>query len=129
MKETAVQDRTGDEPDLHRRADDVHVDQREPHGPRVFTQTVQNNRAYWYRVTAVGPVVGDTVNAGFPTMSADSVSNTVVIQVGTSATPAAPIGLSAVRPWQPGQPVSGEPGLDGHGDERDPLRRRALHRV
>ena len=40
---------------------------------------------------------------GFPTMSADSVSNTVVIQVGTSATPAAPIGLSAT--WQPGQPA------------------------
>ncbi len=35
-------------------------------------------------------------------MSADSVSNTVVIQVGTSAVPAAPIGLSAT--WPPGQP-------------------------
>ncbi len=77
-----------------------------PTGPRVFTQTVQNNRAYWYRITAVGPVVGDTVNAGFPTMSTNSVSNTVVIQVGISATPAGPIGLSATwPPTTPGTPA------------------------
>ncbi len=97
-----------------------------PTGPRVFTQNVQNNRAYWYRVWAVGPVVGDTVTPGFPTMSADSVSNTVSIQVGTSATPAAPIGLSAT--WAAGAAGSGEPVLDGQVDQRDPLRRRALHR-
>jgi hypothetical protein len=68
-------------------------------GPMTFTQTVQNNRAYWYRVWAIGPVVGDTTVAGFPTMSANSVSNTVVIAVGTLATPAGPIGLSGT--WQP----------------------------
>ena len=71
-------------------------------GPMTLTQTVQGDRAYWYRVWAIGPVVGDTVTPGFPTMSADSVSNTVVIQVGTSATPAAPTGLSAT--WPQGQP-------------------------
>jgi FtsP/CotA-like multicopper oxidase with cupredoxin domain len=73
-----------------------------PTGARTFTQTVQNNRAYWYRVVAVGPDVGDVATAGFPTMATESVSNTVVIQVGTLATPAAPIGLSGT--WQPGQP-------------------------
>ena len=46
----------------------------------VLTQTVQNNRTYWYRVWAIGAVVGDTATAGFPTMSADSVSNTAVIR-------------------------------------------------
>jgi FtsP/CotA-like multicopper oxidase with cupredoxin domain len=72
-------------------------------GPMTLTQTVQNNRAYWYRVWAIGMVVGDTLTPGFPTMSADSVSNTVVIQVGVSATPAAPIGLAGT--WQTGPPV------------------------
>ena len=75
-------------------------------GAMTLTQTVPDNQAYWYRVTAVGPVVGDTVNAGFPTMSANSVSNTAVIQVGISATPEAPIDLSAVwPPTPPGQPA------------------------
>ncbi len=63
--------------------------------------TVARTTTYWYRVFANGPVVGDTAaypnSLGFPTMSADSVSNTA--SVSTSATaptaPAAPTNLTA----------------------------------
>jgi FtsP/CotA-like multicopper oxidase with cupredoxin domain len=54
--------------------------------------SVANNTLYWYRVFAIGPVVGDTAAyptspLGFPTMSADSVpSNFLTAQVGTAAT-------------------------------------------
>ena len=48
--------------------------------------TVARDTRYWYRVLAVGNVVGDTQTAGFPTMTAVSVSNTASIQVGTAPT-------------------------------------------
>jgi len=63
--------------------------------------TIANNTSYWYRVFAIGPVVGDTAaypnSLGFPTMSADSVSNTVSVSVGTAPTagPTAPSALAA----------------------------------
>jgi FtsP/CotA-like multicopper oxidase with cupredoxin domain len=63
--------------------------------------TIANNTQYWYRVFAKGPVVGDTAvypnSIGFPTMSADSVSNTAQVTVGTPPTtvPAAPTALAA----------------------------------
>jgi len=51
---------------------------------------------YWYRVVAVGSLVGDAQTVGFPTMSANSVSNTVSIQVGTVAgSPTPPTNLTA----------------------------------
>ena len=56
---------------------------------------------YWYRVFAIGNTVGDTQaytgSAGFPTMSVDSVSNTLPVMVGTPATavPANPTLLTA----------------------------------
>ena len=56
---------------------------------------------YWYRVFAIGNAVGDTQaytgSAGFPTMSIDSVSNTITVAVGTPATavPANPTLLTA----------------------------------
>jgi hypothetical protein len=58
--------------------------------------TVVNNTAYWYRVFAIGTPVGDTQaypgSLGFPTMAADSVSNTVPVTVGvpTTGVPADP---------------------------------------
>jgi hypothetical protein len=63
-------------------------------------KTVSPNNTYWYRVFAIGPVVGDTTvypnSTGFPTMSADSVSNTQEILVGaTPGTPTAPTNLTA----------------------------------
>jgi FtsP/CotA-like multicopper oxidase with cupredoxin domain len=67
-------------------------------------KTVARNAAYWYRVWAIGGTVGDTQTAGFPTMSADSVSNTFPIQVGTAAIIGAPTNLGAV--WQAGPQVS-----------------------
>jgi titin len=55
-----------------------------------FTDTtVANNAAYWYKVFAIGEIVGDVFNypespLDFPTMSADSVSNTLgPVNVGT----------------------------------------------
>jgi FtsP/CotA-like multicopper oxidase with cupredoxin domain len=63
--------------------------------------TVARNTKYWYRAYAVGPVVGDTQvypgsPLGFPTMSADSVSNTADVQVGAvQGTPTAPTNLVA----------------------------------
>ena len=57
--------------------------------------TVANNTKYWYRVSAIGTPVGDQLTPGFPTMSADSVSNTFEIQVGTAAAlPANPTNLT-----------------------------------
>jgi hypothetical protein len=52
---------------------------------------------YWYRVTANGPPVGDVLTANFPTMSADSVSNVIDVQVGSApnAGPLAPTNLVA----------------------------------
>ena len=68
-------------------------------GPNVqtFNNTVATNTKYWYRVFAIGPTVGDWQTAGFPTMSADSVSNTISVTVGTppSAVPANPTLLTA----------------------------------
>ena len=58
--------------------------------------TVANNTAYWYRVYAIGNVVGDTQayanSVGFPTMNADSVSAVLPVTVGTptGALPANP---------------------------------------
>jgi FtsP/CotA-like multicopper oxidase with cupredoxin domain len=56
-----------------------------------------SNVRYWYRVRAV-TTVGDSVTAGFPTMSADAVStNSLSVTVGTptTAVPANPTLLSA----------------------------------
>ncbi|HEU4385967.1 MAG TPA: hypothetical protein VFR85_20950 [Anaeromyxobacteraceae bacterium] len=60
-------------------------------------RTVTPNNIYWYRVFAIGAPVGDGFTAGFPTMSADSVSNTVSVQTGTTGptVPAAPTALAA----------------------------------
>jgi len=58
--------------------------------------TVANNTRYWYRVSAIGPTVGDLATPGFPTMSADSVSNTIDVTLGTLPTAlAAPTNLTA----------------------------------
>jgi hypothetical protein len=63
--------------------------------------TVASNTAYWYKVFAIGNEVGDTQayagSIGFPTMSADSVSNTLAVIVGapTAALPANPTLLTA----------------------------------
>jgi FtsP/CotA-like multicopper oxidase with cupredoxin domain len=67
-------------------------------GPMAFQDTtVAPNTRYWYRVFAIGAPVGDGFTAGFPTMSADSVSGTVAIDVGTPTTagPADPTLLTA----------------------------------
>ncbi len=73
-------------------------------GPNIVTfsdTTVVNNTAYWYKVFAIGNPVGDTHaypgSLGFPTMSADSVSNTLPVVVGTptTAVPADPTLLTA----------------------------------
>jgi hypothetical protein len=71
--------------------------------------TVARNTRYWFRVFAIGNTVGDTqvypATIGFPTMSADSVSNTFAITVGTlPGVPAAPTNLAATV--QPGPQVS-----------------------
>jgi len=58
--------------------------------------TVAPNNRYWYRVSAIGAPVGDLFTAGFPTMSADSLSNPVSILVGAEpGTPTAPTNLAA----------------------------------
>jgi hypothetical protein len=71
------------------------------------TDARRDNR-YWYRVFAIGSPVGDLQTAGFPTMSADSVSNTIQVDVGTPPAlptlPADPTNLQAVAPTGP--PVS-----------------------
>jgi len=66
-------------------------------GPMAFQDTtVAPNNWYWYRVNAIGAPVGDLFTAGFPTMSADSVSNTLNILVGAApGTPTAPTSLAA----------------------------------
>jgi hypothetical protein len=51
--------------------------------------TPARNSAYYYRVWANGAVVGDASMLNFPTMSADSVSNTTVL-IKTYATATAP---------------------------------------
>jgi cellulose 1,4-beta-cellobiosidase len=64
--------------------------------------TVASNTAYWYRVFAIGNTVGDTQaypgSLGFPTMAADSVSNTLQVNVGTPPTgvPADPTNLTTL---------------------------------
>ena len=59
--------------------------------------TVARTTQYWYRVFANGNTVGDLLTPGFPTMAADSVSNTVQIQTGAApAAPAAPTNLTAI---------------------------------
>lgn len=58
--------------------------------------TVEPNSIYHYRVKAIGAPVGDFFTAGFPTMSADSVSNAIQVTVGVDpGTPAAPSNLVA----------------------------------
>jgi hypothetical protein len=68
-----------------------------PSGVTFQDKTVAKNGSYWYKVSAIGKPIGDVLTAGFPTMSANSVSNTAFVQVGTaSTTPAAPTSLTAV---------------------------------
>ncbi|OPY80970.1 MAG: Spore coat protein A [Syntrophorhabdus sp. PtaU1.Bin153] len=59
--------------------------------------TVGRSTTYWYRVVANGGPVGDLQTAGFPTMSADSVSNTTSASTSSTAPaiPAAPTNLTA----------------------------------
>ena len=58
--------------------------------------SVAPNTRYWYRVFANGGIVGDNFTAGFPTMTADSVSNTLPMIVGAApGTPTAPTNLVA----------------------------------
>jgi FtsP/CotA-like multicopper oxidase with cupredoxin domain len=59
--------------------------------------TIANNTKYWYRVVAKGDPVGDTVTAGFPTATANSVSLPFAVTVGTPPTggPLAPTTLTA----------------------------------
>jgi hypothetical protein len=45
--------------------------------------TIGVDITYWYRVFALGDVVGDTGTPGFPTASANAVSNSVSVIVGT----------------------------------------------
>jgi FtsP/CotA-like multicopper oxidase with cupredoxin domain len=72
-------------------------------GNVTFTDSsVARNTKYWYRVFAVGSAVGDTQvypgsPNGFSTMSANSVSNIVSVQVGTTAPlPASSTNLTAI---------------------------------
>ena len=64
------------------------------------------NSTYFYRVLANGEVVGDVTMAGFPTMSADSVSNTAgpINTFAIATAPAAPTNLTATA--QAGPQVS-----------------------
>ena len=86
--------------------------------------TVSNNTNYWYRVFANGETVGDVSMAGFPTMSADSVSNTlpVVVGVATTVVPANPTLPDRDRASR----TAGEPDVEGQRDQRDRLCGRAL---
>jgi len=67
-------------------------------------KTVPNNRWLYYRVWAVGAVVGDTTIPNFPTMAAESVSNSATVLVGTVGTLTAPTTLTATG--QPGPQVA-----------------------
>jgi len=62
--------------------------------------TVANNSRYSYRVLAIGGLVGDTQvylnTIGFPTMSADSISNVQQVLIGAApGAPTAPTNLAA----------------------------------
>jgi FtsP/CotA-like multicopper oxidase with cupredoxin domain len=48
---------------------------------------------YWYRVFAIGEIVGDVTMPGFPTMAAESVSNTARVQVAGAVASVAPLSL------------------------------------
>jgi FtsP/CotA-like multicopper oxidase with cupredoxin domain len=66
-------------------------------GTMTYTDTTPaRSSTYFYRVWAKGQVVGDTTMPGFPTMSADSVSNTstAISTFATGAAPAAPTNLA-----------------------------------
>jgi len=55
-----------------------------------------SNFTYYYRVHAIGEVVGDTFTPNFPTMSADSVSQPLTVSGGTPpGLPTAPTNLAA----------------------------------
>jgi len=76
-------------------------------GPKSLTDdlTLLANGSYWYRVWAIGHTVGDDLTPGFPTRSADSVSGSFAIQLGTAqTTPLSPTGLMAT--WGSGPQVS-----------------------
>jgi hypothetical protein len=67
-------------------------------GTMTYTDTTPaRSSTYFYRVWANGQVVGDTTIAGFPTMSADSVSNTAgpISTFATATAPAAPTNITA----------------------------------
>ncbi len=68
--------------------------------------TPARSSTYFYRVLAKGEVVGDVTIAGFPTKSADSVSNTAgpINTFATATAPAAPTNLTATA--QAGPKVS-----------------------
>jgi FtsP/CotA-like multicopper oxidase with cupredoxin domain len=75
-------------------------------GPMSYTDSVANNTKYWYRVFAIGSPVGDQEiyagsTNGFPTMSANSVSNTASLQIGTTTRPANPTNLAATMQTGP----------------------------
>jgi FtsP/CotA-like multicopper oxidase with cupredoxin domain len=60
--------------------------------------TTARSSTYYYKVLANGEVAGDTTMPGFPTMSADSFSNTtsgISTFSSTATAPAAPTGLTA----------------------------------
>jgi hypothetical protein len=64
----------------------------------IYTDTTPaRSSTYFYRVWAKGEVVGDTTMAGFPTMAADSVSNTAggIPTFALTTVPAAPTNLTA----------------------------------
>ena len=82
--------------------------------------TVANNTTYWYRVVALGDTVGDNVTAGFPTASADSVSNTASGPRRDDA--AALAGRSDQPRGNPAGRTAGEPDLEGQRQQRDRLR-------
>jgi hypothetical protein len=60
--------------------------------------TPSRNSTFFYRVLAQGEVVGDVTIAGFPTTSADSVSNTAgpINTFALATAPAAPTNLTAI---------------------------------
>ena len=66
--------------------------------PNVVTfqdSTATRDNQYWYRVFAIGSTIGDTQvyptsPIGFPTMSANSVSNTLMVSTGDVPPPAPP---------------------------------------
>ena len=67
-------------------------------GTATYTDTTPARAStYYYRVWAKGAVVGDTTMPGFPTKSADSVSNTTaaISTFATATAPAAPSNMAA----------------------------------